>query len=256
MREFALCASSLAAKNSAQRTLDLRRSAARAGGMRSAVSKGMSSQQLRKALLVCGILAAAHYVFMNVYVASRWDTYSSASFTVSELSAIGAPTRELWVALSWGYTILLAAFGWGVWASAPRTRGLRIAGALTTANALMGIFWPPMHSREVLAAGGGTLTDTMHLVFGGVTVALMLAAMGFSASAFGRKFLAFSTLMIVLAPGFGALTAADAPRVQANLPTPLIGVWERISIAIFLAWVVTLAIALLRAEPATSRRAS
>jgi hypothetical protein len=33
---------------------------------------------------------------------------------------------------------------------------------------------------------------------------------------------------------FGALTGLDGPRIQANLPTPLIGVWERISIAGFL----------------------
>jgi hypothetical protein len=34
----------------------------------------------------------------------------------------------------------------------------------------------------------------------------------------------------------------------ANLPTPLIGVWERINIGVFLLWVVMLAIALLRVQ--------
>lgn len=216
----------------------------------------MMSRRFRKPLLYCGILASALYVFMNIYVAAQWAGYSSASRTVSELSAIGAPTRDLWVGLANIWALLMGAFGFGVWASAPRNRSLRIAGMLVAINGLIGLAWPPMHSREVLAAGGGTLTDTMHLVFGGVTVALMLAAMGFGAAAFGRKFLAFSIVAIVLTPGFGALTAAGAPRVQANLPTPLIGVWERISIALYLAWVVTLAIALLRARPATSRRAS
>jgi hypothetical protein len=40
----------------------------------------------------------------------------------------------------------------------------------------------------------------------------------------------------VLAQGF----------VQANLPTPLVGLWERINISVFLVWVVVLAIVLLR----------
>jgi hypothetical protein len=31
------------------------------------------------------------------------------------------------------------------------------------AHDVTGFFWPPMHQREVLAAGGGTRTDTMHI---------------------------------------------------------------------------------------------
>jgi hypothetical protein len=49
----------------------------------------------RKALLVCGILSSLLYVVMNVFVPMQWQGYSSASQTVSELSAIGAPTRPL-----------------------------------------------------------------------------------------------------------------------------------------------------------------
>jgi hypothetical protein len=37
-----------------------------------------------------------------------------------------------------------------------------------------------------------------------------------------------------------------ASQLQANLPTPGVGVWERISIAAFMAWIVVLAITLLR----------
>jgi hypothetical protein len=38
----------------------------------------------------------------------------------------------------------------------------------------------------------------------------------------------------------------DGPRIAANLPTPWVGLWERINIGVFLLWVVVLAIALLR----------
>ena len=46
---------------------------------------------------MCGILSSLLYVVMNVFVAMEWEGYSSASQTVSELSAIGAPRRSLWV---------------------------------------------------------------------------------------------------------------------------------------------------------------
>ena len=76
----------------------------------------------RRVLLVCGILSSLLYVAMNVFVAMEWEGYSSASQTVSELSAIGAPTRPLWVLLGIAYTVLVIAFGWGIWKSAGRNR--------------------------------------------------------------------------------------------------------------------------------------
>jgi hypothetical protein len=40
---------------------------------------------------------------------------------------------------------------------------------------------------------------------------------------------------------FGGLTFVEAPQLQMNLPTPWIGLWERINITVFLLWVVMLA---------------
>ena len=76
----------------------------------------------RQALLVCGILSSLLYIAMTVLVAMQWEGYSSASQTISELSAIGAPTRSLWVLPAAVYTVLVTAFGWGVWKSAGRIR--------------------------------------------------------------------------------------------------------------------------------------
>ncbi len=200
----------------------------------------------RKALLVCGILSSLLYVAMNVFVAMQWKDYSCASQTVSELSAIGAPTRPLWVLLGIAYTSLVVAFGCGVWASARRNGLLRIVGGLMVASGVIGLDWPPMHQRAVLAAGGGTLTDTMHIVWSVVTVFLFMLEIGFGAAAFGRRFRIYSFATMVILVAYGTLTGMDAPRIQANLPTPFVGVWERISISVFLLWVVVLAIALLR----------
>jgi hypothetical protein len=206
----------------------------------------------RKILLVCGVVSSLLYVAMTVFVAMQWPGYSSVSQTISELSAIGAPTRSLWVLPGAFYTVLVTAYGWGVWKSAGPVRALRIAGGLIVAYGALGLVWPfaPMHLREVLAAGGGTLSDTMHIVLGSVTVLLMLLAIGFASTALGKRFRLYSIASLAILATFGALTFLDAPGVAANLPTPWLGVWERINVGVFLLWVVVLAVTLLRVKDA------
>ncbi|MEW5929308.1 MAG: DUF998 domain-containing protein [Gemmatimonadota bacterium] len=128
---------------------------------RTTVHPVLGGTRLPAVLLVCGILSALLYAAMVAFVAMRWQGYSSVSQTVSELSVIGAPTRPLWVALAAVYTLLVTAFGCGVWLAAGRNRRLRVVGGLQIAAGLIGPFWPPMHLRGADA----TLTDTLHVVF-------------------------------------------------------------------------------------------
>jgi len=204
---------------------------------------GSRIEQWRKPLLTCGILAGVLYVAMTLLVGRLWNGYSTADQTISELSAIGAPTRPLWMVLGTIYTALMAAFGWIVWKSAPH-RTLRIVGALLFTQAVFGIFWPPMHQRAVLAAGGGTLTDTLHIVWTIVTGLLFMAALGFGAAGFGRRFRLYSLATIVIVFVCGAWTGTYAPAIQGNLPTPWVGVWERINTNAFMVWIAVLAAAL------------
>ena len=207
----------------------------------------------RNVLVVCGIASSVLFALMIWTI--RYPGYSVVSQAPSELAAIGAPTEALWARLGWIYTVLTAAFGFGVWKSAGGNRCVRIVGVMLLAQASLGLLWPfaAMHQREVLAAGGGTLSDTMHVVLGGVTVFLMFLAIGVGATAFGKRFRVFSIATIVVLLVFGGLTFLEAPRLQANLPTPWIGLWERINISVFLLWIVVLAAALLR-DPTAKRR--
>jgi hypothetical protein len=125
-------------------------------------------------------------------------------------------------------------------------RRLRVAGGLIVAAAVFGLFWPPMHQREVLAAGGGTPTDTLHIAWTVVNGVFTLLAMGFGAAALGGRFRLYSIATMVILVVAGMLTSRDAPGVAANLPTPWIGVWERINLGVWLLWVAVLALALLR----------
>lgn len=75
---------------------------------------------------------------------------------------------------------------------------------------------------------------------------LMFLAIGIGATAFGAGFRFYSIASIVVLLVFGGLTFVEAPRLEANLPTPWIGLWERLNITVFLLWIVVLATILRR----------
>ena len=54
------------------------------------------------------------------------------------------------------------------------------------------------------------------------------------------------------APRVRGVDVLEAPRLQANLPTPWIGLWERIDVSVFLLWIAVPATAMLRTR--TGRR--
>jgi hypothetical protein len=195
-----------------------------------------------RTLLVCGIAAPVLYLAMLAFVPLGWPEYSSVSQTISELSAIGAPTRPLWVTLGLAFTLLLAAFGWGVWVTTRGDRRLRIAGGLLLAYGLFGLAWPPMHLRGTAPS----LTDTLHVVWTVVSLVLMLIAMILAAQSLGRRFRAYTIVTIALFLVCGGLTFAEAPGLAANLPTPLIGVWERVNAVASELWLIVFAVTLLR----------
>jgi hypothetical membrane protein len=200
----------------------------------------------RKILLVCGILASLLYVGTDILSAMRWEGYSYTSQTVSELRAIGAPTRKLLIPVLIIYSVLEIAFGSGVRRAAGRMRALRIAGVLLIGLGVIDLVAPffPMHLRGTEL----TLTDTLHKALTVVTVLLILLIIGFGAGADGNSFRLYSYVTILVLLVCGLWSFSDAPRVEANLPTPWVGVKERINIYGYMLWMALLAVVLLRAE--------
>ena len=189
---------------------------------------------------------------MNIFIPPLYEGYNWVTQTVSELSAVDAPTRPLWFVLGIIYTLLVAAFGWGIFKLAGEKRSLRIVGILMFFHGVLGLTWSPMHQREVLATGGGTFTDTWHLVMATVTVLLMFLSIGFGAAALGKGFRFYSIATIIVFIVFGVLTFVEAPNVDKNGPTPYIGLWERINIAAFMVWMLVFSNILLRREKKSS----
>jgi hypothetical protein len=97
---------------------------------------------VRKVLLICGFLASLLYVGTDILAAMRYEGYSYTAQAVSELSAIGAPTRPLVVPLFTMHSVLQIAFGLGVWMSARRKRSLRFTAGLLVGVGLIDLVGP------------------------------------------------------------------------------------------------------------------
>ena len=220
----------------------------------------------RRGLLLCGILSSLLWVAGDIAASLGYPGYNYFDYSVSELSAIGAPTRAWLMPLGLVTVVLELAFAVGVWLAAAPKRGLRIAAVLLFIQAAMNVAiglinlvtpFASMHTRgEIAAAGGQMSTDTLHLVYAAVTVVLILSMIGFAAGAFGRAWRWYSIATIAAALAFGAWAATYAPAVAANLPTPGLGLIERVNVYSFYLWEALLAVMLLRTQHAVVQGAA
>lgn len=212
------------------------------------IAQRNENEVTNKTLIVCGIVSSLWYLAINILVPFFYEGYSLRTFTISELSAIGAPTRVLWVLLVSLYTLLFAAFGWGVLRLPNATRLLKLIGSLIVVYSLFNLYWPPMHMRGEVPA----LTDVLHITWATVTILLMIAIMGIGAAALDRRFRVYTIASLILLLLFGALTSIEAPNISTNGPTPTIGIWERINIGIFMLWVIIFSVNLLKEKRSSS----
>ena len=198
---------------------------------------------LKKTLLACGVLSSLLYLAIDALAALRYGDYHSyVSQAISELGAVGAPTKALVDPLFFTYSILIVAFGVGVWSSAQRKRVLHLIGGLLIGIGVVGLITPPMYLR-----GTGNISgDLPHIILTGVIVLFILSAIASGASLYGRRWRLYSFATLLTLVVSGAWTGFYATRLAAQQPTPWLGVAERINIGAYLAWVLVLAITLLR----------
>ena len=210
----------------------------------------MGRSRTDTALLACGIAAALIYAAAHDALAVLlYDGYSAFSQAVSELSSVGAPTRPAALVVEFVSDVLLVAFGVGVWRAALGRRSLRIVAACVIGYGALFPLWLPF---PMTARGGGRTpgtTDLMHLVLGVATIVLMLVAIGCGATAFARPFRLYSVGTFVAVLVLWSWSGSYGGRIAADRPTPWLGVVERAALAAWLAWVVVLALVLLREKP-------
>src|SRR4030095_1592132 len=100
---------------------------------------------LRTILLACGILSSLLYVATDLLGGMSYEGYSFSAQTISELSAIGAPSKPLVGPLFLTYDVLLVAFGIGVMReTVARKRALRFAAFLLAGIVIIGVAMAPL----------------------------------------------------------------------------------------------------------------
>jgi len=201
---------------------------------------------LRTILLACGILSSLLYVATDLLGGVSYEGYSFSAQTISELSAIGAPSKPLVGPLFLTYDVLLVAFGIGMMReTVARKRALRFAAFLLAGIGLIGLAMAPYSALHVRGAEW-TISDTLHIVVTTVMVLSILLAVGFAAVTLGPRFLrySFGTLLVLVVSL--ATIGVYGPRLAAQLPTPGLGIVERVNVYAYLLWVGVLAIGLLR----------
>ncbi|MGE3659752.1 MAG: DUF998 domain-containing protein [Pseudonocardia sp.] len=200
-------------------------------------------------LLACGPAYALLYVVANDVVAAPLvPGYDSMSQAVSELSALGAPSRPFMVGVLPVMTVLMAGFGLGVRRAAAGRRALRVTGGLLVAVAAVGVLALPfpMTLRADMVAGSTAATDVGHIALTAVTVTLITAQVATAAAAFGTGMRVYSAATIAVVLGFGALTGVLSRDIGPGVATPWMGLAERVCIGAWLAWLTVLAVLLLR----------
>jgi hypothetical protein len=199
-------------------------------------------------LLLGGIAAAPLFILTDIVAATLvYPGYDYSAQQVSELSAIGAPSRDFWMIMGYPYNLLTLAFAAGVWLAAGRRTSLKVAAVLIVLFAINSFLWgwvAPMHMR----GDQFTDTDTMHIAFAGSAVALMVGFIGAGALALGRGFRIFSAMVVLAMLAAGAVVSTQIAAIAANQPTPWMGLVERVSVYSPMIWMMILAILLLR-EP-------
>ena len=196
-------------------------------------------------LLACGIVGAALFLAMD-WIASFWlyPGYDITSQQVSELSAIGAPSRPFWMTLGFLHAALTFAFAYGVWRASAGRRGVKALAALLALFALNSFLWgwlAPMHMRGVAF----TVTDTLHIAFTVVAVVLMASFMTIGAWIYDSRFRWFSGAVVVAMLVCGGIVGTQVPAIAQGLPTPWMGLVERVSVYAPSFWMAVLALVMM-----------
>jgi len=214
------------------------------------ISRWWRGRTVKKSLLLAAVAAVVVYAIGDVLSGLLYDGYSYRDQAISELSAFGSPVRPLMVTVILIHNVLLLAFGIGLLRVA-RRRSVWWIGVLQVAGfVLVGIathtFWA-MSSRD-LAGFNDTMHITLSIVFGLLVVAMMIL----SAVAYPGWFRLYALATMVVVVGFGMASSLAMRGIEQN-DTPWAGGFERINAYAYLAWLVVLAVMVIRHELGSSQ---
>ena len=185
---------------------------------------------------VCGIAAVGIYVGATVLGGLLDPAYSQVSRTVSELTGAGAPDRAFLAILYVGYNVLVAAFGYAIHRVAPQEPRLRVGMYLLTAGSVAGIGLVTVLPTD-LAGQPITAIGVAHIVVAGVAALLTVATTFVMAAGFRRVGALRPLVRGSFAAGGAIVLAGPLSALAVASGSPYAGVFERITIGLFLLWI-------------------
>jgi hypothetical protein len=204
----------------------------------------LAAKTVREILLICGIAGPLLFVGIDLFAGTLWKGYSFFSQSISELSAIGAPTRPLVVPLDIARELLITAFGTAVWVVYSQNWALRLTAGLLIANAVLGlaILFFPMHVDQPASH------NVVGVALGALSLLCFVLAIGFGAAAFRNwfRFYSIGTLAVFLV--LTILGIWVVPHIVAGQAASRVGIQERVMSYGCQLWLVILAILLLASE--------
>jgi len=199
-----------------------------------------TSFNLQNFLFICGILAVIVYIGADILSGKLWHNYNFIYQSKGELAAIGSPVRQIVLPFDIIYSILIAAFGLGIWRIAGGGIYLKIIAGLLICHTvinLVGIFFP-----RHLSESERSFANSMNTIFGAVSLFLILFAIIFGAIAYKNwfRFYSIATLLVFIILTIYGLYLAPGISVKPYIAP--VGLQERIMVIGCLLWVIMLAI--------------
>lgn len=200
-----------------------------------------------RALLVCGVIASVLRFVIDRLAGTLWKGYSFVFQSISELTAVGAPTRSFVVSVEIIWGLLMIAFGLGVWRMADQNVALRVTAVLLIGNAIITLvvaaFAPARYSGTP-----SVNASTANVVFGATGMVFFVLAIAFGGAAFHGWFrvLSFGILLAYVVLTVVGLVASGG-SIPSGEHRPTTGVQERTMMYGYLVWVAVLALVLLKA---------
>lgn len=202
---------------------------------------------------IAGIGAIGLYVGAVLAGGALDAGYSQVANAVSELTGSGAPNWGLLASIFVAYNIVLVGFGWALMRAAGAGRLFQIAVWLFVIGGLSGIGQVTAFRMDAVGSTA-TTAGTIHLVLAGVSSLLTVATAVLYGFAFRRveAFRGLSTSSFVTA----ALLVLTAPAAVLSIGTDVMGLFERVTIGVYLAWVVVVSVSSLFAARGLATRSS
>jgi len=194
----------------------------------------------RSLLIGCGILAPLLYIGTTLFGAAIRPGYSHIAMAISELTASGAPHKEILDPLFALYNLLQILFGIGLFNLAQSGFGQKRTGkigaailVMVGAAGLLMYFFPQEPGGTTVTLGG-----TLHIVLAGIMSfgtmgAIVLTGLWAKNEPGGQRFWIYSLIsfgVVFLSGGLSAVLMANS--------APFFGAVERVTIGAFEAWLL------------------